>query len=127
MIDDKKIEDATEEIFEDKFIGCGEMVDEGDIKEAIALGIKLGIKLGINEFLRDLWHPASEEPDVRHKTIICLYEDGHICQDYDAYDEATESDKLGRKEFKWNYYAEDNEIKKWCYATDLLPKKGGEQ
>lgn len=97
------------------------------LKPELETAFETGAHYAINEFLKDLWHPASEEPDVRHKTIICLYEDGHICQDYDAYDEATESDKLGRKEFKWNYYAEDNEIKKWCYATDLLPKKGGEQ
>lgn len=118
MLDDKKIEEAAYRFATSQTHG-----------ELLALidGYKEGYKDSINEFLKDLWHPASEEPDVRHKTIICLYEDGHICQDYDAYDEATESDKLGRKEFKWNYYAEDNEIKKWCYATDLLPKKGGEQ
>lgn len=82
---------------------------------------KDGAKWAINEFLKDLWHPASEEPDVRHQTIICLYEDGHICQDYDVSDEATRHDRiLGMGEFNWDYYAEDNEIKKWCYETDLL-------
>lgn len=47
MIDDKKIESAKEKIYEDKFLGCGEMVeafkdedememfDKEDIKEAI--------------------------------------------------------------------------------------------
>lgn len=117
MIDNKKIEEAS---FKETFGMYGEF-------DSLQEGFICGAKWAINEFLNNLWHPASEEPDVRHKTIICLYEDGHICQDYDAYDEATESDKLGRKEFKWNYYAEDNEIKKWCYATDLLPKEGGEQ
>lgn len=127
MIDDKKIEEATRNYINKN--GYFIKYDEEpcvDIEFAYKEGYKEGCKDAINEFLKDLWHPASEEPDVRHKTIICLYEDGHICQDYDAYDEATESDKLGRKEFKWNYYAEDNEIKKWCYATDLLPKEGGE-
>lgn len=134
MIDDKKIEAAKEEIYEDRFLLNGEevvfdnddkeeMFYEGDIKEAIGLGAKWAV----DELLKDLWYPNTEEPDVRHKTIICLYKDGEICQDYDAYDEATEGDKLGRDEFNWDYYAEDNEIKKWCYATDLFPKKGGEQ
>lgn len=86
----------------------------------------MGKRLTKKEFLKDLWHPASEEPDVRHKTIICLYEDGDICQDYDVFDEATEGDKLGRDEFNWGYYAEENEIKKWCYKNDLFPKEGGE-
>ena len=83
-----------------------------------------GAKWMQEEFLKNLWHPASEEPDVRHKTIICLYEDGDIHQDYDAYDEATESDKLGRDKFNWDYYAEDNKIRNWCYETDLFPKEG---
>lgn len=86
-----------------------------------------GAKWAINEFLKGLWHPASEEPDVRHKTIICLYEDGDIRQDYDVYDEAITHDTfLGIGKFNWNDYAENEEIKKWCYATDLLPKEGGE-
>ena len=86
-------------------------------------GFNAGAEWAINEFLKSLWHPASEEPDVRHKTIICLYEDGDICQDYDAYVEATESDKLGRDKFNWDYYVEDNKIKNWCYDTDLLPNE----
>lgn len=86
-------------------------------------GFNAGAELAINEFLKSLWHPASEEPDVRHKTIICLYKDGDICQDYDAYVEATESDKLGRDKFNWDYYVEDNKIKNWCYDTDLLPNE----
>mgnify|MGYP006981374814 CR=1 FL=1 len=90
---------------------------------------KDGAHWAINEFLKDLWHPASEEPDVRNKTIICLYDDGSICQDYEVYDIATDHDthSLQIGEFNWNCYAEDEEIKKWCYKDDLLPKKGGKQ
>lgn len=66
MIDDKKIEAAKEEIYEDRFLLNGEeivfnndekeeMFYEGDIKEAIGLGAKWAI----NEFLKGLWHPAS--------------------------------------------------------------------
>lgn len=69
MIDDKKIEEAKEEIYEDRFLLNGEeivfnndekeeMFYEGDIKEAIGLGAKWAI----NELLKNLWHPASEEP-----------------------------------------------------------------
>lgn len=70
MIDDKKIEAAKEEIYEDRFLLNGEeivfnndekeeMFYEGDIKEAIGLGAKWAI----NEFMKDLWHSASEEPE----------------------------------------------------------------
>lgn len=70
MIDDKKIEAAKEEIYEDRFLLNGEeivfnndekeeMFYEGDIKEAIGLGAKWAI----NEFLDDLnklIHPAKD-------------------------------------------------------------------
>lgn len=70
MIDDKKIEAAKEEIYEDRFLLNGEeivfnndekeeMFYEGDIKEAIGLGAKWAI----NEFLDDLnklIHPAKK-------------------------------------------------------------------
>lgn len=135
MIDDKKIEAAKEEIYEDRFLLNGEEVvfdndakEEMFYKEDIKEAIGLGAKWAINEFIKDLWHAASEEPDVRHKTIICLYDDGDIHQDYDVYDEAITHDTfLGIGKFNWNDYAENEEIKKWCYATDLLPKEGGKQ
>ena len=90
---------------------------------------KDGVQWAIQEFLKDLWHPASEEPDVRHKTIICLYDDGNISQDNEVYDVATEYDRhnLRMGEFDWDYYALLEKIKKWCYNTDLLPNEGGEQ
>lgn len=61
MIDDKKIEAAKEEIYEDRFLLNGEevvfdndakeeMFDKEDIKEAIGLGAKWAI----NEFIKDL-------------------------------------------------------------------------
>uniref|UniRef100_UPI004027A08E hypothetical protein n=1 Tax=Segatella hominis TaxID=2518605 RepID=UPI004027A08E len=109
MIDDKKIEEAA-------INKCGFISSE----------FYSGAKWAINEFLKDLWHPISEEPDVRHKTIICLYEDGDIHQDYDVFDEAITHDTfLGIGEFNWNDYAENEKIMKWCYATDLVPKEGG--
>ena len=129
MIDDKKIEAAANKHIETEYA----RYNSGEVEEEmICLRGKDSFKAGANwmqeEFLKNLWHPASEEPDVRHKTIICLYEDGYICQDYDVSDEATRHDRiLGIGEFNWDYYAEDNEIKKWCYDTDILPKEGGEQ
>lgn len=76
MVLDKKIEEAKDEIYEDRFLLNGEevvfdndakeeMFYEGDIKEAIGLGAKWMQE----ELLKDLWHPASEMPD---KNRICL-------------------------------------------------------
>lgn len=109
------------------------MIDEKRIEEAainkcgfISSEFCSGAKWAINEFLKDLWHPASEEPDVRHKTIICLYEDGDIRQEDDVFDEAITHDTfLGIGKFNWNDYAENEEIEKWCYKNDLFPKEGG--
>lgn len=72
MIDDKKIEEAKEEIYEDRFLLNGEeivfdndekeeMFYEGDIKEAIGLGAKWAINEYLND-LNELLHPASEVP-----------------------------------------------------------------
>lgn len=85
MIDDKKIEAAANKHIETEYA----RYNSGEVEEEmICLRGKDSFKAGANwmqeEFLKNLWHPASEEPDVRHKTIICLYEDGHICQDYDV-------------------------------------------
>lgn len=82
MIDDKKIEAAKEEIYEDRFLLNGEeivfnndekeeMFYEGDIKEAIGLGAKWAI----NEFLNDLnelLRPASEVPRNDNGKILAF-------------------------------------------------------
>ena len=82
MIDKNKIEEAKEEIYEDRFLLNGEeivfnndekeeMFYEGDIKEAIGLGAKWAI----NEFLNDLnelLHPASEVPRNDNGKILAL-------------------------------------------------------
>lgn len=109
MIDDKKIEEAA-------INKCGFISSE----------FYSGAKWMQEEFLKDLWHPAIEEPDVRHKTIICLYADGDIREDYDVFDEAiTHDTHLGIGKFNWNDYAENEEIEKWCYKNELFPKEGG--
>lgn len=123
MINEKKIEEAKKAFIADKkILGVISIMD-------LSCGFREGANWAINEFLKDLWHPASEEPDVRNKTIICLYDDGSICQDYEVYVIATDHDthNLQIGEFNWNCYAENEGIKKWCYKDDLLPKKGGKQ
>ena len=129
MIDDKKIEAAKEEIYEDRFLLNGEEIvfnnDEkeemfyaGDIKEAIGLGADWAI----NEFLKDLWHPASEKPIIKQgeccvtclvkfkngSTELCVYfhnPEGWVCDD------------MSPKDFKRN-------LKGWFYIDNLFPKKG---
>ena len=55
MIDDKKIEDAAKSLRKD----FNDDVTQGVL---IEFGFEKGAKWAINEFLKDLWHPISEEP-----------------------------------------------------------------
>lgn len=123
MIDDKKMEEAQEEIFEDKFFGNGEVVEfdndakeemfyEGDIKEAISLGAKWMQE----EFLKDLWHQTDEEPEGYDEWILLHYKVGNY------YSLAQV------KDFKsWKGFVEKAPIEEWLYIDDLFKKEGGEQ
>lgn len=122
MIDDKKIEAAKEEIYEDRFLLNGEeivfnndekeeMFYEGDIKEAIGLGAKWAI----NEFLNDLWHPASEKPLLRNGKCLVVYNGGTIGIFKISFVYEMLSN-YGQDGMGWKY---------WAYVSDLFPKEGG--
>lgn len=51
MIDDKKIEEAQEEIFEDKFLGNGEDVqfDNDDMEEHLLFGLGLNSEMEVQD------------------------------------------------------------------------------
>ena len=123
MIDEKKIEAAEEEIYEDRFLLNGEeivfnndekeeMFYDGDIKEAIGLGAKWMQE----EFLKDLWHQTDEEPEGYDEWILLHYNIGNY------YSLAQV------KEFKsWKGFVERAPIEEWLYIDDLFKKEGGEQ
>lgn len=124
MIDDNKIETAKEEIYEDKFLGCGEMVeafededkmemfDKEDIKEAIGLGAKWMQE----EFLKDLRHQTNKEPKGYDEWILL-----HYIMNVGNYYSLAQV-----KEFKsWKGFVERAPIEKWLYIDDLFPKEGG--
>jgi hypothetical protein len=104
MIDEKKIEDAA-------INKCGFISSE----------FYSGAKWAINEFLKDLWHPASEEPkrtNQENEFVECLvrFKDDIVClYNYDTW-------------HHWWCSDEDNQkflglIDKWLYIDDLLPKE----
>lgn len=83
-------------------------------------GFNAGAKWAINEFLKDLWHPNTEEPDKSKSDIITLGFDN------DAYLQFKES--ILWKEESWRHSISRCQIIKWAYLSDILPKqKGGEQ
>lgn len=139
MIDDKKIESAKEEIYEDKFLGCGEMVeafkdedamemfDKKDIKEAIGLGAKWAI----NEFLNDLnklLHPASEVPRNDNGKILAFSKVNSNIKLYDMNAMLNETACDTYQEM-WEEQVYMFQLSDWIFVDELfdLIIKGGEQ
>ena len=122
MIDDKKIEAAKEEIYEDRFLLNGEEVvfdndtkEEMFYKEDIKEAIGLGAKWAINELFKDLWHQKDEEPEGYDEWILLHYS---------AFNYYSLSQV---KEFKyWKEFVERAPIENWLYINDLFQKEGGE-
>ena len=122
MIDDKKIEAAKEEIYEDRFLLNGEEVvfdndakEEMFYKEDIKEAIGLGAKWAINEFLKNLWHQKDEEPEGYDEWILLHYS---------AFNYYSLSQV---KCFKsWKEFVDRAPIENWLYIDDLFQKEGGE-
>lgn len=128
MIDDKKIEAAKEEIYEDRFLLNGEEVvfdndakEEMFYKEDIKKAIELGVKWAINEFIKDLWHPASEEPKESFD-LICINKVKEFREIFN-YNPDRFDDLFGKG---WEAACRRFGIYKWAYKDDLLPKEGSE-
>ena len=106
MIDDKKIEAAARRYSE---------VTDCDKQEALLIeeGFIEGANWAINEFLKNLWHPANEIPEIGRVIIMeNYYPDGRI-----------EFPSNWRKSTSHNPI--EGNTQKWLYVDDLLPKKGG--
>ena len=120
MIDDKKIEAAKEEIYEDRFLLNGEEVvfdndskEEMFYKEDIKEAIGLGTKWGINEFLMNLWHQKDEEPEGYDEWILLHYS----ALNYYSLSQV--------KSFKsWKEFVERAPIENWLYIDDLFSNGG---
>lgn len=121
MIDDKKIEEAKEEIYEDRFLLNGEDVifdndakEEMYYKEDIKEAIGLGAKWMREEFLKDLLHDAEEEPKkgrvFLYKTIFGGY----------GINQIINGDE-------WKYIIKYQRATQWLYIDDLFSKKGDKQ
>ena len=74
---------------------------------------KDGAKWDINEFLKDLWHPVSEEPEY-DKKILVQYTNYMVEDDYEI--------DMNSTHVPWRYLVTTYNFKKWCYIEDLLPK-----
>ena len=105
MIDDKKIKDVANRNA-DKYINYLSQSDEG--RDKVSVGSFMdGAKWAINEFLKDLWHPVSEEPK---ESIFMLseYEKGKYYADY-----------FDKNRGGWS----NKRLIRWINIDDLFPKK----
>lgn len=118
MIDEKKIEEAKRAFIADKkILGVISIID-------LSCGFKEGAQWAINEFLKNLWHPASEEPK-HDKQITYVWRNG-IAKTIILNEEA---DKFNRTPSQiWHNICKNYKVARWLYIDDLLlPKVGGEK
>ena len=125
MIDDNKTEEAVRNYINKN--GYFIKYDE-DTCVDIEFAYKDGAKWAINEFLKNLWHPNTEEPE---KNRICLvrvvYHPNHgIFQDEERIEQSSFHD-FGWYDYYFKYIGANYDIISWLYVDDLFPKKGGEQ
>ena len=111
MIDDKKIEEAAR-CNADKYRNYPTLSDEDRDKVSICSFME-GTKWMQEEFLKNLYHSASEVPEIGRVIIIeNHYPDGRI-----------EFPSRMRKSTSHNPI--DGETQKWFYIDDLFQKEGG--
>lgn len=127
MIDDKKIEAAANKHIETEYA----RYNSGEVEEEMIClrgkdSFKEGAKWAINEFLKDLWHPASEKP-ADNEDILVESTFGSTSYElslgmYYCIDECDEY--YGDS---WEVQAAKQRVTRWFYVDDILPKEGGEQ
>lgn len=105
MIDDKKIEEIGKQHAEGAFIS-------GTWQACYKEGFMDCARWMQEEFLKDLWHPNTEEP--KHHSYIMF--------------------KTANNEFEteyidcsWERFVRVFKITQWLYIDDLFPKEGGEK
>ena len=110
MTDDKKIEAAARRYSE---------VTDCDKQEALLIeeGFKEGANWAINDFLKDLWHPASEEP-IEFAEVLA---EAKITESINTYLSFKRNDALFKN---WEAYSLGANITRWLYIDDLFPKEG---
>lgn len=110
MIDEKKIKEGARDYINKN--GYFVKYDEDPCVD-IESAYKEGAHWAINEFLKDLWHPANEQPK-HSKWIMTQFLD-------DDNDIAFEIDIAGPL-IEWREYAKKYRIVKWLYVDDTLPR-----
>ena len=119
MIDDKKIEDVAKVYMIGEFYDRDEAewnypITNEEKRNQCIIDFKAGVKWTINEFLKDLWHPANEVPEIGRVIIMeNYYPDGRIM--FISH----------MRKSTFHNPIDIGNTKKWFYIDDLFPKEGG--
>lgn len=105
MIDDKKIEEIAKPHAEGAFIS-------GTWQACYKEGFMDCARWMQEEFLKDLWHPNTEEPKHHSYIMFKTANNGFETEYIDC---------------SWERFVRVFKITQWLYVEDLLPKEGGEQ
>lgn len=118
MIDERRIVEAAFD-FND-----GELTNDKLIRAAFIYSAKWMQE----EFLKNLWHPASEIPDKNRTCLVrVVYHPNHgMLQDEERIEQSSFHD-FGWYDYDFKYIGTNYDIISWLYVDDLLPKEGGEQ
>lgn len=113
MIDEKKIDESARDYINKN--GYFVKYDEDPCVD-IEFAYKEGAMWAINEFLKDLWHDASEKPVIsEHGMILVELNDITACK-YSLWRSTTTYECLSNNK---------GYIRRWLYIDDLL--KGGKK
>lgn len=117
MMDNKKIEEAKDSIFNKHFLKNNEgMICVDHISEPVYLDyqikqvIELGAKWAINELLKDLLYPASEEPKNLEYIVFTTTMFGDVYLFTKQVDNTQD----------WKTIVEIHGIEQWVYRDDIV-------
>jgi hypothetical protein len=113
MIDNKKIEEAAKHYAEETFIS-------GYLQAIYIEGFMGCAKWMQEELLKDLWHPANEEPRKDVSIIVETHNDKNMF--YYAWNRWQDNFYPS-----WTDAVLCSRVSRWLYIDDLFLKKGGKQ
>ena len=114
MIDDKKIEEEARYY-------CNNRYPASQDAPFIEEGFRKGARWAIHEFLKNLWHPAEEEPKKNRLVLTdtrSIMDKDHVCW---TTVKLTENGYIRN----WSNYKKVTKITRWLYLDDLFPKEVG--
>lgn len=122
MIDNKKIEDVAKVYMIGEFYDRDEAewnypITNEEKRNQCIIDFKVGANWAINEFLKNLWHPASEEP-IEFAEVLA---EAKITESINTYLSFKRNDALFKN---WDAYSSGANITRWLYIDDLFPKEG---